>query len=87
MEIKPADAGFAIREMRNQDTKKTPVELPSEITTSYTYNSEANTFVVQFLDESKQVPNKVVKQIPPEYMIEMAAKDGNMRGNVVNTTA
>lgn len=92
MQMMSAAKGVPIRAAQSiiNATNNTNTEILNksepELSASYSYNNDANLFVVKILDDNRAEPNNVVKQIPPEYMIELAKESGKLKGNVINTT-
>jgi flagellar protein FlaG len=65
-------------------TKESKSESKVVPETNYSFDREANVFVIKFIDpESKEV----VRQIPPKEMIEIAKEIGKMQGNVIDERA
>lgn len=82
---KPASVDKVVTETKVRASA--PSSDASAIETLYSYDKEANMFIVKFTDPTATPDARVVKQYPPEEMVELAKKMNKIVGNVINTTA
>lgn len=64
-----------------------PTQPMPKLETSYSYDREVDMFIVKVTDKNKMTPNDVVKQLPPEYMVDLAKDMDKLIGNVIDTEA
>ncbi len=87
MNVKPigSEAEVIIGGMKQVDyapKNVTPTTIKSvELSTAFSYDNDANVFVTKMINpETKEV----VRQYPPESMLEIAKELGKLQGNVVD---